>query len=110
MGMKHYAQIDAQGLCVGQLETSGEVNAAHMIPIAAGDQRLRQKWDGAAWQPAAPTQVEVAVAELAKIDADTGMSRTMREVFIAMADKVGADAAYLKSKEAAAAVARGKLK
>lgn len=110
MGMNHYAQIDAGGICVGLLETPGAIEAAHMIPIAKGAAKLRQKWDGAAWVDVAQTVEEAAAAELLKIDADTGMSRTQREAFIAIADKVGADVAYLKAKEAAAVIARGKLK
>lgn len=108
--MKHYAQIDAGGMCSGLLSTSGEVDAPHMIAIAGpGAARIGQRWTGAAWVDVVDESAK-AEADLRQIDADTGMSRTMREAIIAIADKVGADAAFLKGKEAAAAAARLKVK
>jgi hypothetical protein len=108
--MNHYAQINAMAVCVGLLETPGTIDAPHMIAIDPGAVNLGQRWTGTAWENVAPTAAELAAQELANIDATTGMSRTMREAFIAIADKVAADVTYLKAQEAKAAIARGKLK
>lgn len=110
MGMKNYAEINQAGVCFAQLETSGEIDAPHMVPIAPGDNRLGQKWTGEAWEVIAPTAAELAAKELQTIDQTTGMSRTMREAFIALGVKVGADVTYLQQQETKAAAARLKLK
>lgn len=106
----HYAEVNPAGVCFAQLETSGEIDAPHMVPIAPGDNRLGQKWTGDAWEVIAPTAAELAAAELQTIDKATGMSRTMREAFIALGVKVGADVTYLQQQETKAAAARLKLK
>ena len=109
--MKKYAQINAAGLCVGVSELAGEVLANNMVEIEAFDvSMIGKQWDGAAWQAVAPTAKELAAAELQAIDAATGMTRTLREVLIAIGTKTGADVAFLAGKEAAAAAARGRLK
>lgn len=110
MGMYHYAEINGGGVCFAQLTTEAAIDSPSMIPNPGCVRRIGQRWTGQAWEVVAPKVEELAAAELAKIDADTGMPRTLREVVIAMADKLGADAAFLKAKEAAAAVARAKLK
>lgn len=109
--MKRYAQINPAGLCVGVSELAGEVLAADLIEIEAFDVALiGKRWDGAAWLAVVPTEKELAAAELQAIDAATGMTRTLREVLIAIGGKVGADVAYLAGKEVAAVAARAKLK
>lgn len=108
MGMKTFAQINAAGVCVGQLDTSADIDAPHMIPIAAGEQRLGWKWDGKAWTQPAPNAAEQADAELRQVDAATGMSRTTREALIAIAKKIGADVTYLEQQEAKAVAARAR--
>lgn len=112
--MKAYAQINAAGLCVGVSELAGEVDAPHMIAIDKAEPiYLGRKWTGAAWTdapPDVPTEKQLAASELQAIDRDTGMTRTLREALIAIAGKVGADVAFLATKEAAAAAARAKLK
>lgn len=108
--MKHYAEINAAGVCFAQLETSGEIDAPHMIAIAPGENRRGQKWTGTAWEAVAPTAAELAALELAQIDSATGMSRTLREALIAIAGKTGADVTYLAAQETKAAAARAKLK
>ena len=50
MQMNHYAQINAEGVCIGILATTGTVNASHMIPLQAPDDRLGQRWTGAEWE------------------------------------------------------------
>lgn len=106
MGLKFYAQISAAGLCVGMLETGSAIDAPHMIPVAPGDDRIGQRWDGQAWNAPVPTNAEQADAELRQIDEQTGMARTLRETLIAVAKKVGADVAFLEAQEAKAAAAR----
>lgn len=112
--MKRYAQIDAAGLCMAVSDLSGEVDAPHMIPVTGEPLAyLGKKWAANAWAdvPAElPTEKQMAAAELQAIDAATGMSRTMREAFIALGVKVGADVAYLQQQETKAAAARLKLK
>lgn len=108
--MNHYAEINAAGICFAQLQTTGEIDAPHMIAVAPGENRRGQKWTGAAWEVTAPTVAELAALELQAIDAATGMSRTLREVLISIGTKTGADVAFLAAKEAAAVVARNKLK
>lgn len=106
--MKRFAQIDGAGLCVALLDTSGEVAGADMVPIANGEERIGQKWTGAAW--VAEAEDRAALRELGKIDAETGMSRTMRETLIAIGKKVAADVAFLEAKENDAKAKRLKLK
>lgn len=48
-----YAQIDATGLCTATLETSGTIDAPHMIALAENEPwPLGMVWDGEAWQDA----------------------------------------------------------
>lgn len=67
---------------------------------------LGKKWNGSAWVDGR-TRKEKAFDDLARIDAESGMTRTMRETLIA----VGAEKApaVLKNYEAAAAVLRADL-
>lgn len=105
--MKHYAQIDGAGVCVGLLETSGApIDAPHMVEIQPGGARLGQRWTGAAWEDVAPTDAEAAQSELEGIDRATGMTRAMREALLSVAAKVGANVAYLQEQETKAAAAR----
>lgn len=107
---KIYAQINPAGVCVGVSELSGKVEAPHLIEIEAFDESLLGKRrNGDKWETVAPTEAELAALELAQIDAATGMSRTMREVLLALAAKVGADVAHLQAQETKAAAARAKL-
>lgn len=111
---KRYAQIDATGICVAVSDLAGEVNAAHMIEVADDAQPMGQKWTGKAWAaPAAKTKAEAdkeaAQAELARIDAETGMPRALREALLIMAAKSGAELPFLDAQEVKAAAARGKL-
>lgn len=106
-----YAQINAAGLVVAVSELAGQVDAPHMIELQAFDAGLiGQRWDGAAFvAPAVDAKAQAAI-ELQAIDAATGMSRTLREVLIAVGAKVGADVTYLQQQETKAAAARLKLK
>ena len=105
-----YAEINAAGVCFAQLDTTGEIDAPHMIKIGDDENRRGQKWTGVAWIDVVVSEREAAALELNAIDAATGMSRTMREAFIALGVKVGADVAYLQQQETKAAAARLKLK
>jgi len=108
---KIYAQIDPSGLVLGVSQLSGQVDAPHMIELQAFDASvIGKKWDGLAFIDVPPDAKVLAAAELLAIDAATGMSRTMREAFIALGVKVGADVAYLQQQETKAAAARLKLK
>lgn len=111
--MKHYAQINAEGVCFSRLKTHGTIDAPNMIEVDGDADTMGKRWDGAAWQDVAkpaPTAAELAAAELQTIDKATGMSRTMREAFIVLGVKVGADVTYLQQQETKAAAARLKLK
>lgn len=104
-----YAQINGAGICVGVSELGGKVDSPTMIELAPGAAPIGKRWDGAAFVAVAAvplSDAEAASVELEQIDRDTGMSRTAREVFIAIAKKVGADVAYLEGKETAAKAAR----
>ena len=105
----HYAQINAGGICVALLASSGTTNAANMVAIAEGAAKLGQRWTGAAWEDVAPNAKDLARAKLAQVDAETGMSRLLRETLIALADKNGTVVTFLKAKEAEAAAERAKL-
>lgn len=108
--MKRYAEINAEGVCVAELETATTITAANMIEVSGPlGAFLRKRWTGTAWQTVAPTEAELAAAELVQVDQATGMSRTMREAFLAIAGKVGADVTYLAAQEAKAAAARAKI-
>lgn len=111
--MKAYAQIDAAGLCVGVSELAGQVQAPHMVEIDRAEPfYLGKLWTGKAWTDApaeVPTEAQKAAADLAAVDAATGMPRTMREALLSIAVKVGADVPFLAEQEAKAAAARGKL-
>lgn len=111
--MKAYAQIDAAGLCVGVSELAGPVQAPHMIEVERAEAfYLGKKWAGGAWTDAPAevlTEAQKAAADLAAVDAATGMPRTMREALLSIAVKVGADVPFLAAQEAKAAAARGKL-
>jgi hypothetical protein len=108
--MNHYAEIDGGGVCFAQLQTEATLALPTMILNPGGARRIGQRWDGAAWQDVPLTVKEQAKLELDQIDRDTGIPRALREVLIAIGTKTGADVAYLAGKEAAAGIARGKLK
>lgn len=110
MVLRHFAEIDGQGVCFALLSTTGEVVSPTMIEVAEGENRLRQKWNGTDWEAVVPSEAETAAAALALIDAQTGMSRSMREALIAIGGKVAANVTYLQTKEAEAATLRTKLK
>jgi len=113
MAMKFYAQLDAAGLVVGVSQLSGEVVSPDLVELPTFDEsKLGQVFNRQAgtFGPRVKTEKELAAEELQAIDAATGMGRTMREVLIALAAKSGADVSYLAAKEAAAVVARNKLK
>jgi hypothetical protein len=110
MVLNTYAQINGAGVCVGLLETSGSINAPHMIAVEGYDLTLiGKRWTGTAWEAVTQTEAEAAARELTQIDQATGMSRTLREALIAIAGKTGADVAYLAAQEAKAATARAKI-
>ena len=47
----YYAQINAEGICCGLSDLSGEVAADNMILLKSYDMSVMGKrWDGAAWQ------------------------------------------------------------
>ncbi|MBZ0105527.1 MAG: hypothetical protein K8H84_07830 [Sulfuricella denitrificans] len=49
--MKIYAQVDANKVCFSVAQLTSEVIRADMIELPAYDeQRLGQRWTGAAWQ------------------------------------------------------------
>ena len=108
--MKTYAQINAAGVCVGLTEAADTINAPHMIAINPGEAQIGQRWTGKAWETPEQTAQELAQKELEAIDKEMGMPRALRELLIGIADKVGADATYLKAQEARAAKARAKFK
>lgn len=50
-----YAQIDADGRCVGESCLAGPVEAAHMLPISAADgSYIGRVWDGTDWHDWTP--------------------------------------------------------
>ena len=49
-----YAQIDAQGICIGVSDLKGEVTAANLIAIQPDENPIGQQWDGEVWVPYAP--------------------------------------------------------
>lgn len=110
MKMNKYAQINEAGECVAMLETSGTVEADHMIEVNDEEDRIGQEWNGKTWKKAKPTADKLARQELDKIDQETGMNRNIRKLLIAIADKVGADTSFLKDQEDRAEKARAKLK
>lgn len=113
MAVKFYAQLDAAGNVVGVSQLAGEVVAPDLVELPDFDQsKLGQVFNRQAgtFGPRVKTEKELAAEELQAIDAATGMTRTLRETLIAIAGKTGADVSYLAAKEAAAVVARNKLK
>ena len=113
MVLKHYAQINAAGLVVAVSQLAGEVDSSDLIELQDYDTgKLGQVFDRVAgtFGPRVKTEKELAAEELQAIDAATGMSRTMREVLIAIGTKTGADVAYLATQEGKAVAARNKLK
>jgi hypothetical protein len=52
-----YAQINEDGICIGVSDLSGEVNAAHMIPIGPDGNPIGHTWTGGEWiaPPPPPT-------------------------------------------------------
>lgn len=95
-----YGQIDATGLCVAVLETSGTIDAPHMIALADGqDWPLGKVWDGAAWGdappvvPSVPQEVSrsqglIALDALGLLDAvETIVASAPRPVQIAWANE-----------------------
>lgn len=112
MGMR-YAQLGEGGICIGVSTLAGQVLAPGLIEIANGVDPTGKRWNGAAFEdvPAvALTAKQQAQLELDQIDRDTGIPRSLREVLVAIGTKTGADVAYLAGKEAAAVIARGKLR
>lgn len=74
--MPTYAQIDADGVCVGVSHLSGVVVAPHMIPIANDASPVGRRWTGADWedvlsdtQPTIPQRVQMRQARLALFSA-----------------------------------------
>lgn len=107
--MKKYAQLTGN-IVTAIVETDGEmVLTATVLDADGHDPKLGQAWDGMQFADVLETQSEAAKKNLLSIDRETGMQRTMREALIAIADKVGANVAYLKTKEAEAATHRTKL-
>ncbi|HEY0955911.1 MAG TPA: hypothetical protein VGE36_14200 [Roseateles sp.] len=106
--MNHYAEINAGGICFAQLATDGVIDSPTMVLNQGGEKRIGQRWTGAAWVVVDKTAAEKADEELRAIDVGTGLSRSAREVLIAVGKKVGADVAYLEAQEAKAAAARAK--
>lgn len=103
-----YAQIGADGVAYAILDTDGEVAGERMIAIGDGEFPLGLKHSGGAWESVPETDAMKAARELAEVDASTGMSRTMREVMVAIAGEKAP--AYLLAQEAKAAAARERLK
>jgi hypothetical protein len=110
MKFKKYAQINEAGECVATLETSGEIEAPHMIEVDDDEIKIGQVWNGKKWTKPKPKAEDVARQELDEIDRETGMNRNMRRLLLAIADKVGADTSFLKDQEDRAEKARAKLK
>ncbi len=108
--MNNYAQINAGGVCFAQLGTSAVIDSADMVQIGEGENRLRERWTGEAWEIVPPSEKEAAIAGLLAIDAETGLSRTLREAIISIGKKVAADVSLLEAKEAEAVALRVKAK
>lgn len=107
--MKKYAQLTGN-IVTAIVETDGDMPLTATILDADGhDPKLGQAWDGLQFADVPETKAESAKKSLLAIDRDTGMQRTMREALISIADKVGANVAYLKTKETEAATHRTKL-
>lgn len=47
--MNHYAQINQDGVCIAELQTTGEIDAPHMIPVT-GEGYLGKYWNGTAFE------------------------------------------------------------
>jgi hypothetical protein len=110
MKNKHFAQVNASGVCVAMLETSGEIDSPDMLEIQPGAAKLGQQWTGTAWVDVPKPAAQVASETLEGIDRQTGMRRALREALIAIGEKVGADVAFLKTQESRAATERAKLR
>ncbi|MDZ7593218.1 MAG: hypothetical protein U0932_01075 [Thiobacillus sp.] len=107
--MKKFAQFDASGRVFAVVETTGELIGADVVEVAAGVDPMGKRYNAAtqAFDAIQKTEAETALEELRAIDAETGMTRLMRETLIAIAG--AAVPAKLAEAEARAAVGRGKL-
>lgn len=102
-----YAQIDSSGFVVGWLDCPASVVAPNMILVEDGPDVIGMRWTGSGFEPVVPTEKEAALARLAELDAQSGMSRLMRETLRALA---GSSApAQLVAIETEAASERAKL-
>lgn len=108
--MGKYAQLDQSGRVVAVTKSAGDIDHPNIVPAPISGDVLGMVWTGAEFVARSKTEKEAAAADLVDVDTKTGMPRTMREALIAIADKVGADVAYLKAEEARAAAARLKIK
>lgn len=76
--MPRYAQIDANGVCIGISSLSGEVDAPNLIPLQPDQSPTGQRWQNGEWvdepqpepeqQPSTP--VLYAAAQLQIVDYD----------------------------------------
>ena len=104
--MRH-AQI-RNGRVVAVLEAEAEaVPGLVPVPEAANVIAGETDYDGSGFVPAVKAPAELAADRLRQIDAETGMSRTLREALIAIAGP--GKLVFLEAKEAEAATERGKL-
>lgn len=60
----HYAQIDADGICVGESQLAGEVESPNLVPIPQADgSYLGRRWQNGAWhdvpQPELPMDARI---------------------------------------------------
>jgi hypothetical protein len=108
--MNYYAQINAQNLCVGLLETEGTIKQKHMIEIEPGAAQIGQVWTGTTWETVEPTEDEKAKEELEKVEREPGMNRALREAILLIGEKLGVELPRLAAQERKAKAARQKLK
>jgi len=103
--MAYFIKKDGAGRVIVHIQADIESIDGYEL-TDQGPDVLWKKWNGNAWVDG-KNRKEKAFAELAKIDADSGMSRSMRETLIAIgAEKVPQS---VKDFEAAAAVERAAL-
>lgn len=103
--MAYFIKKDGAGRVVVHIQADvADIEGYEITEQDAGV--LWKKWNGAAWVDG-KNRKERAYAELARIDADSGMSRAMRETLIA----IGAEKTpkSVKDFEAAAEIERAAL-
>ena len=51
-----YAQIDANGICISEVETTGTITADNVFEVEGTGYAGRKKWNGTAWEDYTPPE------------------------------------------------------